>query len=224
MAELRLNAEIRNERGKGPARRLRAAGKVPGTMYGEGGDAVSLAVDARALSQVLATDAGVNALIDLQIDGSTHLAMARELDRDPVRGAIRHVDFLRIDRTKPITVDIPVHIEGTSPGISEGGVLEHHTWQLHVSCLPGQVPDSITVDISSLGVGDSIRVADIAAPEGVTILTAEDEIIASVVIPQMPTLEEPGAEEALEGEVAAEGAEESEGEDGESPAAEGDES
>jgi large subunit ribosomal protein L25 len=203
VAEVSLQAEARSDTGKGVARKLRAAGKVPAVMYGRGAEPASLAVDARSLSQALATDSGVNVLIDLHVDGEAHLAMARQLDRHPVRGDIRHVDFLLIDRTKKIAVDVPIHIEGDSPGIKEGGVLEHHLWQLHLESLPGQVPERINVDIGRLAIGDVIRVEDVPVPEGVTMLTAGDEIIVTCVIPQVMKVEEEVAEVAEGEEVAA---------------------
>jgi len=216
VAEVSLQAEVRSGSGKGVARKLRAAGKVPAILYGRGTEPASLAVDARSLSHALATDAGVNVLIDLQVDGEGHLAMARQLDRHPVRGDIRHVDFLLIDRAKKIAVDVPIHIEGESPGIKEGGVLEHHLWQLHLECLPGQVPERINVDIGRLSIGDVIRVEDAPVTEGVTMLTAGDEIIVTCVIPQVLKVEEEVAEVAEGEEVAAA---EGEAAAGEAPAA-----
>lgn len=203
MAEVGLQAEIRAARGKNAANKLRALGKVPATLYGRGIDPVALAVDARALSQALHTDAGVNVLIDLDVDGQTYLALARELDRHPIRGTITHVDFLKIARDEKVAIDVPVHIVGESHGVKEGGVLEHHLWQLHVECLPGNVPERMTVDVTSLGVGQSFHVADLRALEGVTVLTPGDEIIVSCVVPQamkveaeleVPVVEAPAAE------------------------------
>ena len=164
MAEVGLQAEIRDGRGKGAARKLRASGRVPATMYGRGTDPIALAVDARALTHTLAGDAGVNVLIDLQVNGESHLTMAREVARNPIRGTITHVDFLKISRDQTIHVEVPIHFEGEAPGTKEGGVLEHHLWQLSVECLPGAVPDSISVDITSLGVGDTLRVEQVAVP------------------------------------------------------------
>ncbi|HEX9775149.1 MAG TPA: 50S ribosomal protein L25 [Actinomycetota bacterium] len=211
MSEVALSAEIRTQTGKGPARRLRAAGKVPATMYGAGAEPLSLAVDERALRQTLGTSAGLNVLIDLKVDGESHLALARELHKHPVRGSYVHIDFVVVDRYKPITADVPLHIEGESHGVKEGGVIEHHLWNVHVECLPTAVPDRLTVDISNLGIGDSVRVGDIPVTAGVTILTPADEIIASVVVPQVLKTEEEVVEEALgvaegapaEGEAAA---------------------
>lgn len=208
MAEVALNAEVRDGRGKGAAHRLRAEGKVPAVLYGRGIEPVPLAVEARALNQTLSTDAGHNVLIDLHVGSDTHLTLARMLDRDPVRGTIKHVDFLRVDRDQTIAVDVPVHIEGDSAGLREGGVLEHHLWQLHLECKPGNVPDSITVDVTSLALNQSVHVSDIVAPPGVTILTAPEEIIVSCVVPQVlevtPPEEEAVAAEGEEGAAPAE--------------------
>ena len=213
MAEVALKAEVRQERGKGPARRMRAAGKVPGTVYGRGMDAVAVTVDARELDHTLSTDAGANVLIDLRVGSDTHLTLARALDRHPIRGTILHVDFLKIARDVAITVDVPVHFEGDAKGVKEGGVLEHHLWQLHVECLPGNVPERINIDVSEMDIGSIVRVADVRVPDGVTILTGEEEIIVTCVVPQILKVEE---------EVPAEEAVAAEGEEGEAAeAAEG---
>lgn len=208
MAEVGLTAEVREARGKGAARKLRARGKVPATLYGRGIEPVTLEVDARALGHTLSTDAGANVLIDLQVNGESHLTLAREIDRNPLRGDILHVDFLKISHDQKITVEVPVHFDGEAPGVKEGGVLEHHLWQLAVECLPTNVPDSISVDITGLGVGEAIRVEQVTAPEDVTILTDAAEIIVSCVVPQLrleAELEE--AEAVPEGAEAAEVAE-----------------
>lgn len=216
MAEVALQAEVREERGKGPARRLRAAGKVPGTVYGRGMDAVAVKVDARELAHTLSTDAGANVLIDLKVGTETHLTLARSLDKHPIRGTILHVDFLKIARDVAITVDVPIHFDGEARGVKEGGVLEHHLWQLHVECLPGNVPERINIDVSNMDIGSLIRVADVQIPEGVTMLTPEEDIIVGCIVPQILQVEEVVPEEegvAVEGE---EGAVE-----GEEPSAEG---
>jgi large subunit ribosomal protein L25 len=219
VAEVALHAEVRQERGKGPAHRLRASGKVPGVLYGRGMDAVAVAVDARQLDHTLSTDAGANVLIDLKVGADNHLTLARSLDRHPLRGTILHVDFLKIARDVAITVDVPVHFEGEAKGVKEGGVLEHHLWQLHIECLPGNVPERINIDVSDMDIGSIVRVSDVRAPDGVAILTSEEEIIVTCVVPQVLQVEEVApAEEAEvpEGEegAVAEAAEGAEGEAG----------
>jgi len=214
VAELSLEAEIRDDRGKNAARKLRAGGKVPGTLYGRGIDPVAVAVDARTLLHTLSTDAGSNVLIDLHIGGQAHLTLAREVARNPVRGDILHVDFLKIAHNVAIHVEVPIHLEGEAPGVKEGGVLEHHLWQLSVECLPGNVPERLNLDISEMRVGDALRVSHVVVPEGVTILTDPEEILVTCVVPQLrtePELEE-AATEVAEGEaVPAEGAAPAEG-------------
>ena len=202
--EITLNATLRSSTGKGVARKLRAAGQVPGTLYGSGSEATSVAVDQRLLTSALHTDAGRNVLIDLHVDGQTFLTLARDLQRDPVRGTILHVDFLKINRDQAITVDVPIHIEGESPGVREGGVVEHHLWNLSVECLPTNVPDRIVAEISRVALGEAVHVRDIVAPEGVTILTDPDEIVLSVVVPQVLKVEEEVPAAAEGEEVAAE--------------------
>src|SRR5919201_1194797 len=202
--ELTLSAELRVGAGKGEARKLRASGRVPAVLYGHGSDARAIAVDARELSHILHTGAGGNVLVDLRFDGENHLAMPREIQRDAVRGSIFHVDFLEVRRDEKIAVDVPVRIVGESVGVKAGGVIEHHLWDLHLECLPGEVPEAIDVDVTPLEVGQSVRVADVPVPDGVTILTHADETILSVVIPQARVTEEEEAAEAeaVEGEAA----------------------
>ena len=208
--EVTLKAESRPGTGKGVARKLRAAGKVPGVVYGRGMDPLPVAVERLALARAFKTDAGRNVLIDLEVGSDTHLTMARELQRDPVRGTLLHVDFLKIARDVAIEVDVPIHITGESPGVKEGGVIEHHLWNVRVSCLPLNVPERIDADVSRLIIGDMLRVADLTVPEGVTILTDPDEAVLGVVVPQVLKVEEEvpaEAAEVMEGEVPAEAAE-----------------
>ena len=200
--EVTLRAEARPGTGKGVARTLRAAGKVPGVLYGRGADAVPLAVERLALARVLKTEAGRNVLIDLELDGETHLTLARDLQRHPVKGAVLHVDFLKIARDVAIEVDVPIHISGESIGVKEGGVIEHHLWSVRVSCLPQNVPDRIDAEVTSLVIGDMLRVADLVLPEGVTMLTEPTEAVLGVVVPQILKVEEEVPAEAVEGEVA----------------------
>ncbi len=210
--EVKLAAEPRDGAGKGVARKIRAQGRVPAVLYGPDLNARHLSVDARELWHALHTDAGTNVLINLALDGDSYLTMPREVQRDIVRGTLLHVDFLRIRRDVAIEVDVPIHLVGESVGVKEGGVVEHHLWELRLECLPAQVPESIEADISSLGIGDSLHVSDLRVPQHLTILTPEDETIVSVVPPQVLKLEEEEgppeegvaaeAREAVEGEAA----------------------
>ena len=188
--ELKLEAEKRDESGKGAARKLRARGRVPAVLYGHGVGPVSVSVGAKDLYRVLHGSAGTNVLVNLTVDGAEHLALPREIQRDHVRGRYVHVDFLAVRRDEKVTVSVPVRVVGESPGVKVGGVVEHHLWELQVECLPGDVPDGIDADVSELQVGDSLRVSDIVAPEGVAVLTAPEESLLSVVVPQVRVVEE----------------------------------
>jgi large subunit ribosomal protein L25 len=210
--ERKLKAEAREGNGKGAARKLRAAGKVPGVVYGHGMDPIPVAVDSRDLFHTLHTDAGSNVLIDLEVKKDHHLTLPREIQRDYVHGRFIHVDFLAVRRDEKITVDVPVELVGESHGVKEGGVIEHHLWEVKLSSFPQDVPDGIEADISALGIGDSLKVGDLKIPNDVDLVTDPEASIIAVVPPPILRLEE---EEAVEGE-AAEGEEaEAEGEGGE---------
>jgi large subunit ribosomal protein L25 len=202
--ELKLKAEKREESGKGAARKLRAAGRVPAVLYGHGVGPIAVSVDAKDLFHILHGSAGTNVLVDLQVDGAQHLSLPREIQRDHVRGRYLHVDFLAVRRDETVTVSVPVHVVGESPGVKAGGVIEHHLWELQVECLPGDVPDGINADVSKLQVGDSLRVADLTPPRGVSVLTPLEESVVSVVIPQVRVVEEVEAVAEEGEEVAAE--------------------
>ncbi len=207
-----LVAEKREGVGKGVARKLRVAGRVPAVLYGGGMDPVPLSVDSRELYHLMRTGAGANVLVDLIVDGEKHLALPREIQRDLIKGSYVHVDFLAVRADEQITVSVPVRVVGESPGVKAGGVIEHHLWELQVECLPTDVPEAIEADVSTLEIGMSLRVADLAPPAGARILTALDESVLAVLQPQARVeLEEEEAAaaevEAAEGEEAAEAAE-----------------
>ena len=183
MAEIRLAAERRAGTGKGVARRARARGKVPAILYGRGMEPVPVEVDRRDFVTALHTDAGMNVLLDLEIDGETTLALTRELQRDPVKGTLLHADFVKVDRRQHIEVDVPVHIVGEAAGVREGGVLETQLFTLHVRCLPADVPEHIEVDVSALGVGESLKVGELPATGAFEILNDPDAVVATIAAP-----------------------------------------
>ncbi len=200
--EQKLKADRREDSGKGAARKARAAGRVPGVVYGHGADPLHISVDARDLFHTLHTEAGVNVLVDLRVDGDHFLAMPREVQRDHLRGRLLHVDFLRIARDEKITVEVPIQLVGESHGVKEGGVIEHHLWTLQVECFPQDVPTSIDADVSALGLNESLKVEDLQLPDKLQLQTPLEEVVVSVVPPQVLKLEEEeeALEEAAEGE------------------------
>jgi large subunit ribosomal protein L25 len=183
MAEVKIKAEVRERTGKGEARRARAAGRVPAILYGRGMQSTSIAVDRREFLSALSTDAGMNVLLDIELDGNSTLALTRELQRDPVRGTLLHADFVKVDRTTEIEVEVPVHLVGESPGAKEGGVLEQPLFTVQVRCLPTEVPEAVDADISALGIGDSLRVAELSAGRDYEILTDPEAVVAAVAAP-----------------------------------------
>jgi large subunit ribosomal protein L25 len=205
MSEYKLAAENRADKGKGAARRLRAAGRVPAVLYGHGTKPRSLSVDAREFSHALRTDAGTNVLLELQVGRTRHLALAKEIQRHPVRGTFTHVDFIVVRRGEMVQVTVPVHLVGEAPGVREGGIADQDLYQVHVEAEVTSVPDAVEADVSGLRIGDVLRVGELKAPAGSTILEDPEASVVSVVPPVVePTPEAEEAEaEAAEGEAPA---------------------
>lgn len=183
MSEVALKAEARLSTGKEAARKLRAAGKVPATVYGRETEPLGVTVDARELGYLL-QHSGANALISLEVEGKTHLALAREIQRNPVRNEIWHVDFLTVSRDQEVTVDIPLHWIGKAAGEREGGITEHIHNTVHAKARATSVPEFIEVDVTDLALDHPLHVSDIVVPDGVVILTPGDEVIATCTLPR----------------------------------------
>ena len=217
MAEVTLKAIKREKMGKGAARQARRENKVPGIIYGQGMDPVPVIVDRRELVTAFHTDAGMNVLLSIEVDGQTTTALARDLQRDPLRGTLLHTDFVKVDLTQEVEVEVPVHIVGEAPGAKEGGILEQPLFSLHVRCLPTEVPESIDADVSGLNIGDSLKVADLAEDAKFEILNDPESAVASVAAPiseaELEAMEAAAStDEAAEGEAPAEGEAAPEGE------------
>jgi large subunit ribosomal protein L25 len=188
MERVTLEARRRDGLGKGEARRLRQAGQVPGVVYGRGREPLSVAVEAKSLRDVLHTQAGKNVLIDLAIgngDRGAATVMVKDLQRDIFVRDIIHVDFYCVELTQRLQTRVPIHFVGQPAGIAEGGVLEVHLREVTVECLPTQIPESVEVNISDLGVGDAIHIRDLAVPAETTVITPPEEVVATVVIPKV---------------------------------------
>jgi large subunit ribosomal protein L25 len=180
---------------------------------------VAIAVDRREFVTALHTDAGMNVLLDLRLDGKEILALTKELQRDPVRGTLLHADFVQVDRSQEIEVEVPVHIVGEAAGAQEGGILEHPLFTVHVRCKVTDVPESIEADVSNLYIGDSLRVSDLTETAKYHITNDPGEVVALVIAPMSEEeLEAALAGPEIEGEEAAE--EEAEAEEAAGEAAE----
>jgi large subunit ribosomal protein L25 len=210
MPEINLAAQRRADAGSASSRRLRAAGRIPGVVYGHGVAPISVSVDARDLRAALSTDAGANALIDLHIGSERHLALARELRRHPVRQSFSHVDFVVVRRDEVVAADVPVVLNGEALAVHRnGGTVEQLVFTLRVRAKPADIPHAIEFDVSELEIGETIRLGTAVIPEGVTVDADED---TPIVAGHAARVEVEAEEEAAEGEAVAEGEEAAEGE------------
>jgi large subunit ribosomal protein L25 len=186
MPEITLVAQSGRTTGSPESRRLRTSGRIPAVVYGHGIDAESVSVDGRELRSALSGDAGVNQLLNLEVAGNHHLALARVLQRHPVRGTVVHVDFQVVSRTEILSADVPVVLVGEAKAVeNERGVVEHSLQSLTINARPGDIPNSIEVDISGLAIGDTIRVSDLPLPAGVTTDVDPDEAVVIAAVSEV---------------------------------------
>lgn len=195
--QVTLASEPRTGNGTGAARRMRRAGRVPAIAYGAGLEATLVSVNSLELYHALRTEAGLNALIRLTVDGETHLTLARELQRHPVRRDILHVDFVAVDRTQKVTVEVPIVLVGEAPGADEGGVVDQTQFVAAVEVLPLDVPDQLELDISDMQIGDVKRLEDIARADGVDFTDDPERTVVSVYVPMADVPADPEVEDPL---------------------------
>jgi large subunit ribosomal protein L25 len=221
-----LQAREREGRGKNAARRLRGSGMIPAVLYGDG-SSTALAVPDKVVDYTL-HHLGDNALYDIDLGTGAATARIVDVQRDPVSGRLIHVDFAPVNMRERIEVTVPLHVVGESLGAEEGGVLQQVAYEVQIESLPGDIPQEIRLDVSTLGMNENLTLADVVLPEGVTLISDPEEIAATVTAPTEITeedleaagvVEEPSdeeaAEEAAEGE---EGTGEASPEEGEGPA------
>ena len=216
MELLELTANVRKTTGKGTGRSLRREGRIPGILYGPKTEPIMLSLDTRELEKVIKDNGSVYTPMNLTIingDSIKKSAMIKELQLHPVTGTYVHVDFYEISLDKKIQVQVAVEITGKAPGVEEGGALQIIRRELDVMCLPLDIPDSIVVDVSGLGIGDSIHLGELPVSEGVELLGDDGLTVIAVSSPM--------AAAVSEGE---EGEEEAEGEEGAASEEEGGES
>lgn len=219
-----LSATPREPSGSRDARRLRREGKIPGVLYGGDSETVAFAVDARDLRQALQAS---GAVVELDVDGTGSPAVLREAQRHPVRGDITHVDFVRVNLNVAIEAVVPIAVEGTEdcPGLRDGGVLDQPVRDVTVLALPNEIPESISVSVAGLVIGENASLAVAQLPEGVELVDDEDIVVASILAPRVEVEEtveeeteligegEEGGEAAAEEGGAEAGGEESGGDD-----------
>ena len=208
MADNAIQVEVRGDAGKGVARKLRAAGRIPGVVYGRAQAPVPISLDPKALRRLLVkSDAGLNTLLELDVAGGGALhgkpVLVRDLQRDPVKGEYLHADLFAVDLAQKIQVSVPIHVAGKARGVEFGGILDHSLRELEITCLPTAIPREISVDVSALDVGDSLHVRDLVLPEGVELRSDGELSVVSVVLPAVEAAPTPAeAAPAAEGEAA----------------------
>jgi large subunit ribosomal protein L25 len=205
----------RDRLGSAESRRLRREGVVPGVLYGDG-DPVPISIAERELRRALTGSAGLHSILDVEIDGkgSTHASILKEYQVDPVRGLVTHVDLQEVRLDRAINASVTVLLLGAedAPGVREGGVLSQPLREVTVEALPLEVPEHLDIDVSGMEIGGTLRVSDLTAPEGVTLLDDPEMVVATVTAPTKVVEPEPTEEELAELEAAAEGEEGAEGE------------
>jgi large subunit ribosomal protein L25 len=201
MPEFVVPAESRAETGKNSNRRLRSRGMIPGVLYAAGKDALPVAVSPMQIGAILKSAAGENTLFDLDLGGSRRKVILKQFQREPLRGRLLHADFYEVALDKAITVKVHVELVGVPLGVKlQGGIVDFVTRELEVECLPAEIPEKISVDISHLELGKHLRVSDLKLGDKVQVLADADVVIVHVVLPKA---EEAAAEAApAEGEPA----------------------
>jgi len=185
MAIVVLEGKIRNTTGKGPARRSRRGGVIPGVIYGEGERSIPFEAKYDDFQTLIHTASGENVIVDLKLEGDSadRKAIIREIQRDPINGSILHFDLHHISMTEKVKVNVPVVVVGVPIGVKDfGGVLEHVLREIEVECLPTEIPAKIEVDVSALKIGDSIHVGELTVAGG-TITTTKERSVVTVVPP-----------------------------------------
>jgi large subunit ribosomal protein L25 len=185
MATAQLSATPRDGTGKGAARTLRAEGRIPAVIYGHGRDPQALAIDNRELEKLLSRISAESTVIDLALDGKTARTLIREIQRHPFKRQILHVDFQELVAGEKVTVRIPIVLTGVPDGVrQEGGVLDQTLRELEVEVDPANIPNHIEIDVTPLGIGNSIHVRDIKLPEGAEYMGDEDASVCVVSAPR----------------------------------------
>ena len=198
MPETTLTAHTGRDIGSSSTRRLRAEGKIPAVVYGHGSEPIPVAVVAREFQIAMSGEAGLNTLLQLQVDGKDLLTMARDIQHHPVRNTVSHIDFLIVNRDEVIAAEVTINLVGEAIEIAHGdGIVDQQLFTLHVKAKPADIPPSVDIDISSLTIGGALHVSDITIPAGVEL---ETDLEATVVAGQPPRVQV-AAEVVEEGEV-----------------------
>lgn len=211
MEQVELSAEVREQLGKGPVRRLKREGLIPSVLYGPKTRPIPLTLNYKEIREILSKAAGTNVLISLRIGQGDQVdvktVMIKEYQLDSIRSVLIHADLYEVSMDEKITIMVSINIEGKAPGVELGGSLSQVNREVEVECLPMDIPNKIDVDISNLDLGDSVHVSDLVVKEGVEILTDQKTALVTIVAPmaeEVAVTEEEVEVEAKEGEEVAE--------------------
>lgn len=199
MEQKTLETAIRNERKSSSARRLRKAGKIPGIIYGHQAP-VAVTIDEVEFGRKF-KHRSESTIITLKVGTESYDVLIKDYQEDILTGKMLHIDFYEIELGKVVRTHVPLHITGSAKGTREGGILEHPLYEVEIECLPKDLVEDLTLDVSHLGIGDSIHIADMVAPEGVTIMNNADQVVAVCTVPAAEVTEDEEGEEALGAEV-----------------------
>ena len=206
MATLRLSAETRSDTGKGVAKKMRRAGRIPAILYGRGQEGVSLSLGNKEVSHLLANPGAMTNVLELEITDSGKSSkkniLVKKIQKHPFREEVLHMDLLEIALDQKISVMVPIELAGESKGVKMGGILEMKRREREITSLPNQIPDTIVIDITELQIGDAVHVEDITPPDGAQISFESNFTVLSVVAPAAEIEEEEAEEEEAEGEAA----------------------
>ena len=208
MENLVLNIEKRQELGKGGARKLRREGYIPGILYSPHKDDPEIPVKIlrKEFHKVFSKDAEHHVL-NLNLENEEIMAVIKEIQRDPIKSDVLHVDFFKVFKGEKVMVEVPIELVGESKGVKKGGILEHLLREIEIEAIPSQIPEVIEVDITDLDLGDTFMVGDLKLPEGVEPVTSLETAIVSILAPTKGGEEEEEVEESAEGETSTEEAE-----------------
>ncbi|MFL6231675.1 MAG: 50S ribosomal protein L25 [Thermoanaerobaculia bacterium] len=199
---MQIEVTPREETGKNANRRARAAGKIPAVVYGGGRESVAIQIDRKTLLDTMKGHSGENPIFLLKLGDKERHAMIRNMEVDPVSRQVIHIDFQRVVMDQKIRVTVPVEIVGTAVGVkTEGGMLDFVTRDVHVECLPGDIPKHLEVDVTDVHVGQHVEAKDVQLPQGVTLLDDPDKVIISLSHGRLETEAEAAAADRAEPEV-----------------------
>lgn len=222
MADFELSAELREDKGKGSSRRLRRqADMIPAVIYGAGKDPVSLSIAHKDIYKACENEAFFSHILTISVSGSPEQAILKDLQRHPAKDRIMHADFLRVRMDQEITVEVPLHFtnEENCIGVKQhNGMISHNLTSLEITCLPGNLPEYIEVDVENLDVGDVIHMSEVVLPEGVSIPSLQqgedhDHVVVSVSEQKRVEVEEENAEDVAADEVPTTSEDEADGEE-----------